>query len=497
VAERRDDIVAVERAQIAIEMMSPNRTWGSVTQLAKAQRLSRQTLYDMATKGRDALVQAMSPEPHGPQPRQHNIVVTKNQLQRGVLALSEQGVSQRGVKVCLSEMLDTNVSLGWVNGTLSGLEKIAQQVNQQLKPVCQETLAGDEMFANGLPNLLVVGNDSLYIYALTRQDGRDGDTWGCVLLDMPETKQFASDAGTGLAAGVQTAEWSHHQLDWDHLLRPMWGQATRLEEQAYSALTKVEERESLFIKAQTNKRLQQHLAKWEILEAEADKKIERLDAFSRIARHVDDYFALIDLETGELLDADKGIDTLQCLGEQMSSFSGRIYQKLASNLKNWAQCLFTYQALLSPEMAVLTTKYGSEAITALCRIWQCEADEKRHRLALPEKEKRQQIWQQSFEAAYLCLGDTRFGSAWEEVSTLLSHPWRGSMLAECVNSLLRPILDRRKHTDQGCLDLFRFLHNVRPFLRGKRAGQSPSQLVGICLPDDPLSLLGLSPKVSS
>ncbi len=65
------------------------------------------------------------------------------------------------------------------------------------------------------------------------------------------------------------------------------------------------------------------------------------------------------------------------------------------------------------------------------------------------------------------------------------------------NSFLRPILDRRKHTDQGCLDLFRFLHNVRPFLRGKRAGCSPAQLAGISLPDDPLSLLGLAPKVSS
>ena len=70
------------------------------------------------------------------------------------------------------------------------------------------------------------------------------------------------------------------------------------------------------------------------------------------------------------------------------------------------------------------------------------------------------------------------------------------MLAECVNSLLRPLLSGRKQTDQGCLELFRFLHNVHRFRRGKRAGQSPAQLVGITLPDDPLTLLGLAPKVS-
>ena len=79
---------------------------------------------------------------------------------------------------------------------------------------------------------------------------------------------------------------------------------------------------------------------------------------------------------------------------------------------------------------------------------------------------------------------------------VLGRAWRGSSLVECVNRLLRPRLNSRKQTDQGCLELFRFLHNVRPFQRGKRAGHSPAQLVGLEVPDDPLILLGLAPKVS-
>jgi hypothetical protein len=46
---------------------------------------------------------------------------------------------------------------------------------------------------------------------------------------------------------------------------------------------------------------------------------------------VDAYFALIDLETGQLVDTEKGVAHLQALGEQMTIFSGRIYQKLATN----------------------------------------------------------------------------------------------------------------------------------------------------------------------
>jgi len=176
----------------------------------------------------------MKPGGYGPQPHQRQVEVNRNRLQRSVLALTEAGASQRSVVACLAEVLDTKVSLGWVNGQLVHLESAATNINQQWQPTGNETLSGDEMFANGQPNLLIVGNESLYIYALTRQEERDGDTWGCLLLDAPASDQFASDAGTGLAAGVKAAEIETHQLDWDHLLRPMWGQATRLEKRASS-----------------------------------------------------------------------------------------------------------------------------------------------------------------------------------------------------------------------------------------------------------------------
>lgn len=158
-ATRRDDIVVTDRVQIAIEMMSPNRPRGRVTQLAQGYQLSRQALYDIAAKGVESLRQALEPGQHGPQAQEQQVVVTKNRLQRSVLSLSASGVSQRGVMACLSEILDTPVSLGWVNGTLATLEANAQQINQILTPAGGESLAGDEIFSNGSPNLLVVGNE--------------------------------------------------------------------------------------------------------------------------------------------------------------------------------------------------------------------------------------------------------------------------------------------------------------------------------------------------
>jgi hypothetical protein len=316
------------------------------------------------------------------------------------------------------------------------------------------------------------------------------------LLAGPECPQFASDAGTGLAAGVKAAAVKVHQLDWDHLLRPMWGQAARLERQAYAALQAVEERAQLFAAATTPKRLHQHLAKWEQLNQVATEKMAHYDAFAQIARQVDDWFALIDLSNGQLQEVTEGIKQLHNLGQQLQGWSGRIYQKLATNLQNWASGLFSYQPVLAEALRPLQTRYGQPAITALCQLWQLEANQKRRPMSKLDQANHLRLWQQWLDQALAELGETELWSAWEQLSQLLSRSWRGSMLAECVNSLLRPVLDGRKHTDQGCLELFRFLHNVRPFARGKRANYSPAQLVGLDVPDDPLILLGLKSKVS-
>lgn len=340
-----------------------------------------------------------------------------------------------------------------------------------------------------------MGNQSLYIYALSRQPDCEGETWGCILLEGPACPQFASDAGTGLAAGVKAAGLEVHQLDWDHLLRPLWGQVTRLEKAAYAALTQVEERAALFEGTKSEKRLQQHLSQWEKLNQIAAKKVEQFDAFYPLARQVDDCFALIDWRSGHLPSITTGIEQLQALAQPLQEWSGRIYQKLKTNLENWAPALFSYQPVLSQALQPLITQFGDEAIAALARMWQIEADFKRRSFCVLERQQRHTLWADSLDQALALLGEPQLWLAWQQLSHLLGRSWRGSMLAECVNSLLRPILDGRKHTDQGCLELFRFFHNARPFKRGKRAGFSPAQLVGLDLPDDPLILLGLHPKV--
>ncbi len=492
---RRDDISADERTQIALAILSPKRSYGEVTDLANLYHLSRKSIYAIANRAYEVLLKLLKPEGHGPQPKETLITVDRNRVVRAVGRLTLAGVSQRNVVDCVAEMLDTSVSLGWVNGRIAELEKEAASWNQHEQPDIGESLSGDELYANGQPNLMVIGNKSLYIYALSRQASCDGETWATILRSLPDCPQFASDAGTGLAAGAKEAGLRVHQLDWDHLLRPLWGQQTRLERQAYAALEALEQRTQLFEAANTEKRLQNHLDQWHKLNQEAEEKMKRLDTFTQLARQVDDCFALIDPQTGYLPDSAASIVQLQDVGRQLAGWSGRIYRKLASNLLHWAEKLFTYQSVLRPALSRLSTLYDQQAVQALCALWQIEAHEKRHPESLAQRIEWRHLWEKQLDTAIHWLGDKLIWEVWDAVRELLGQSWRGSMLVECVNSLLRPRLDKRQHTDQGCLDLFHFSHNHYPFKRGKRMGYSPAQLAGLNAVDDPLTLLGLTPKV--
>ena len=144
---RRDDITSAQRKQIVLEVLSPQRAWGTVTKLATQYSVSRETIYTLAAQGEQVLLAGLEPQPHGPQASAKMVAVDHNRVVRGVVTLTEVGVSQRDVAVCLAELLDTRVSVGWVNAELAHIEHAAEAVNAHWQPPVRETLAGDELYA--------------------------------------------------------------------------------------------------------------------------------------------------------------------------------------------------------------------------------------------------------------------------------------------------------------------------------------------------------------
>jgi hypothetical protein len=66
----------------------------------------------------------------------------------------------------------------------------------------------------------------------------------------------------------------------------------------------------------------------------------------------------------------------------------------------------------------------------------------------------------------------------KEMLEALDTEVRSSSLIENVNSALRPLLETcRGQVDQQILDLFAYVHNHRRFVRGKRAGKAPIEIL--------------------
>jgi hypothetical protein len=492
VGNRNDHITGADRAQIARACWAagPKRD-GTRQRLAEAYQMSRQSVYNITRQAEEVLPTALAPGRHGPAPWSQLVEVTRDHLIRSVLALYRSAVSERDMPDCLAQILFVQPSLSWVSARLGELAAQATGVNAQWTPAIGEGLAGDEIYSQGQPNLLVVGNDSLYLYALTRQPQRDGDTWGCVLLDTPDTPQLARDGGPGLRAGAALAE-KPDQLDWWHTLRDLWRIDARRERQAYAALLAVAEREVLFAQAHTAKRLAQHLAQWEKRNQQAAPAMAAYDAVHPLARQVDEQFAMFEVQTGQLRTLPATAARLRTLGQQIHALGGRAYTTLGTTLMGQAETLCAYLPRLAQALVPLQTRWGEAAIAALGRIWQVEEWERRRPQGLAEQQTLNTLWNDSLDEAAAALGDDLF-AAWDELRALLGINWRSSSAAECVNSLLRPHFDAHRYTDQKMLELLRFLHNVHRFPRGKRAGFAPAELVGIELPADPWTLLGLPP----
>jgi hypothetical protein len=101
---RRDDIASNQRAQIALEVLSPYRPWGAVSDLAAECEISRQAVYGIAAAGKRVLMTGLLPESHGPGPTEKTVGVDRNRLVRSMVVLTEVGVTQRDISHCPEKM---------------------------------------------------------------------------------------------------------------------------------------------------------------------------------------------------------------------------------------------------------------------------------------------------------------------------------------------------------------------------------------------------------
>ena len=239
---------------------------------------------------------------------------------------------------------------------LCALVPLLMELQKEYHVVTKEHIEGLAEYLGCTP-AHVLGVVTFYTMLSQKVRGRNHiyvcKTLSCHIRGAPQIiKAFEEKLGVKVNSGEVTED-GEFSLDTGECLG-LCEQAPCLlvEDKRYGDLTPemldkiIEERVGKIDQTHTPKRLAQHWAAWEKLSVKADEEIDYYDQFFEIAQQVDAWFALIDIESGQLRDPVVGAASLCNLGEQLKGWNGRIYKKLSNNLIHFAEALFAYQPVL-------------------------------------------------------------------------------------------------------------------------------------------------------
>ena len=472
---RLEHITLAERVELGCLCLLGAGQYGLITALASELGTSRQFLYTLRARAHHALERALAAGQPGRPALDQRVVVDELAVQRAILVLSQVAhASVRGIQECLSEVLGVTRSVGYIDGVLQEAARRAQALS--VVPPAPVHAEADELFAAGRPVLGVVERPSGAVLALVPAAERDETSWGCTLLDVvargTSLASLTADGAEGLRAGARAAGLAEPALDHWHTLRELERTRQLLDNQAYRALGAAD-RSARAAAAEAYR--QQHGRRprgGRPLQAPADPDsaaataraaeaaVRRADDAAVVLAAVREALRPVDGRTGQIRAPAAVAAELAAAAELLREAGGRAVDAarvLEHRRAGLLASLTALQAALTGPRAVL----DEPTVAFLAWAWQ-------HR-------------------ARLGLGDA--SEAWPAHPAAARWVWaaldaagRTTGMAENLNSLLAPHRAAHKGLPAPILAVFAVYHNHRVFPRGKRAGHSPLDLLGLPSP---------------
>jgi hypothetical protein len=520
---QRPDVTPFDRMEIACRCLDPNRPWGEVTKMAQEYALSRVTIYAIVLR----ILLCLQPDTPGPKNGQlgeltavkevvHFLSAEQAQRLRGRIILTgvfPGGGTMRSLEDLLDEVPNVAASATtiWrlVNQKGAEANTILQKIDFGGVALAVIFVAIDETFFDGRPILLVVEPISLAIcgFYVPADGDRSSLTWGPFLLVLQEDQKlnFTGAMGDGATAYPGTIEdmleqKEEFQEDVFHTKRDLKVLARKLENKAYRAFAKEEEE----IKKWQKEAIPENKAALEQAKLNALSLAENYDNFVEYSSWASDAFEVVDLSNGELRSHTINEWLLEATVEAMLESKEADVVKMGRRLHNHKSKLLTYLKGLDTNLPLVQESLHAYlddpalekvVLRSIARHWrlQHEVQSNQHRSFRPALARAEQ-------EMYLWIEGDPFMEQWaKQLHTLLDGIQRTSSAAENINSILKPVLTRKKHfataqTAHNFIALFVLWHNMRVFKEGKRAGKSPYDILGIDLGEpDWRTLLGYPP----
>ena len=480
---RRPDLSKVLRVEIAVQAFLGLGVYGEITRIANCYQVSRQFVYSLLWQLRllfelevsAAVVPA---------------ALTK-EVDRHILLLRMEGhCALESIAQIIAQLGLPYTSVGYISQRLTAYARALPEVSLAGAQIV--FLLCDEIFTQGQPILITVEPRSLAILKIELADQRDGATWqkhweALVTAGVITKPKVVADQGSGLVKGCELMGLSHHP-DLFHLLHPLAPFAGRFERQALGAIEHEYERARVFESAKSASVIGTRMAAYEAAQAAAQAAIERYDNYDYLWRELRKALELFNGQghLTSLAQRQAEIQTILALMKELGD------EKLAREVASFARGMegyWDYYQRAEGRYQQLRQRYPPAVVEPLCLGWQAQ------RQATNSKDygRRQQLFRESeFFLAYAeSLEPEQYPAIKHEVMEAFESEVRSSSLVENINAGLRPLLETcRGQVTQETLELFAYVHNHRRFVRGKRAGQAPLEiLTGKPLEKDWLELL--------
>jgi hypothetical protein len=466
---RRPDIDTGARVTIAVQAFLGLGVYGEITRIARFYQVSRLFVYKLLWQ----LLALYTLEVCDPLSAQ----AIRKEVDQYILLLRLEGqCSLEAISHILKQLGLPFSSIGYISQRLAiyarTLPNVALSGTQIVLLLC------DEIFTLGQPILVTVEPRSLAILKIELVDNREAETWKKhweALTDtgLIERPTVVADQGAGLVKGCALMGLMHHP-DLFHLLRPLAVFGARFYRQALAAIAWEYARGDLEI-GRSEPVINKRMASYEAAKAAADEKISRYDHFCYLWAELRKALELFDSE-GRIPDGASREGEIAAIVELMRELGCAQLNQALSSFASGLEGYWSYYRRAEEVYQGLMQRYPRDVVEICACGWQL----KRQATNSKDYGLRKRLAQ---EAAFY---DNYAGSLLpehvevirKEVEETLDAEVRSSSLVENINSALRPLLATcRGQVDQAMLDLFAYVHNHRRFVRGKRAGKAPIEIL--------------------
>ena len=467
---RRPDINSLMRIQIAVQAFIGMGIYGEIRRIANENKISRLFVYQLLGQ----LLGLFQPD----EKEFGNEQEQQRRLDLHILLLRLEGKCWlEAISQILSELGFAYSSIGYISQRISAFAKaLPQELASSGKIVFY---LSDEIFANGQPILVTVDPKSLAILRIELASSRDAETWKNHWQELAasgylDNKYVVSDLAKGIVKGCALLGITHHP-DLFHLTQGIALFVSRFEKQAYAAIAEETERMKVFDSAKSERVLNEKLVLYEQAQVEAEATIRLYDSFDYLWQQFKTSFDLFDRE-GNFKDPERNLANLLAIMELMKKLNCANLNKELASFEKAIVAYWNYFSRAKDIYQQMVQNYRPELVNLIGLAWQY------FRQATNSKNYQIKQYLISESQHYLDWAEALNPDAFDAIKAKIFEAFtaniRASSLVENINSSLRKLLDNcRGQVSQAFLNLFAYVHNHRPFLRGVRKGSAPIEIL--------------------